>query len=400
MRSRSDQRSNTRQRSRAGFTLLEVLLTSLLASVVLVALWSLSDIYLKLFVSGQKMIEETQLARGLTQQFAKDISQVNQLVEESPPLFPGPPLRAENGLPAVGRVLPPAVGMVRPNSEEMPLPTRNPGGLPGTVESGRPRTTSSDSSGRTSDQSAPKFGLFGTKQALRLIVLQTDPRTAREPTDLAEVLLQPGQPRPPVASELRTVEYTFSRSAESSSSEYQRPSGLIRREWAWETWIGLRLANLRSGTTGGAADMLPESDSEWTAEDALALQLDQGVLHVPQVTGLEFRYFDGESWESEWNSWEQRKLPLLVEVLLQINATKGQARLDDDEDLGDEAGESLAAASGSSGSSLKTGSQGTVYRRLIHLPFAEEPPSPDASGRANPVADVARISPERGTRQP
>ena len=70
-------------RTRAGFTLLEVLLTTLLASVVLVALWSLSDIYLKMFASGKRKIEETQLVRSLTAQLAKDVSQVIQLPEES-----------------------------------------------------------------------------------------------------------------------------------------------------------------------------------------------------------------------------------------------------------------------------------------------------------------------------
>ena len=180
---------------RGGFTLLEVLLASLLATVVLVTLWSLSDIYLKLFVSGKRKIEETQLVRGLTQQFSKDISQVIQL--------PGDDSRqtqshwlSPNGIGSNSRNGPPPPGMTRSNSNARPENRQTPAPAsrspevapPGSMGESAPaaagRTTSSTavqdtaSSVRQSDRSIAKFGLFGTKQALRLIILQTDPRTA------------------------------------------------------------------------------------------------------------------------------------------------------------------------------------------------------------------------------
>jgi hypothetical protein len=35
---------------------------------------------------------------------------------------------------------------------------------------------------------------------------------------------------------------------------------------------------------------------------------------APEVVGLEFRYFDGTEWLSEWNSQEMNGLPLAVEI--------------------------------------------------------------------------------------
>ena len=405
MKSPRLRRAALRKSSLAGFTLLEVLLTSLLASVVLVTLWSLSDIYLKLFVSGRKKIEETQLARSLTQHFAKDISQVNQLVDDASftALFPTNP---SNAKPQSHGMSPrQSFGMTRSGSLDRPPPVGD-SALPQPVPGISQSSSSTPENGKSSsDRSSPKFGLFGTKQALRLIVLQTDPRTARGPTDLTEILPQPGQPRPPFASELRAIEYTFASSLESTSGENQRPSGLIRREWPWETWVGLKLANLRTVDDAGSSDMMPDSNSEWTAEDARALESDRGVYHVPQVVGLEFSYFDGEGWESEWNSWERRKLPLLVEVLLRIKTNNHEHQTDNDKE-GDEEIESsspLAEESTSGNSSISTASYGTLYRQLIHLPFAEEMQSsetPEESSPTAPTASFARALPRSGARQP
>ena len=177
----------------AGFTLLEVLLTSLLASIVMLALWSLSDIYLRMFASGRKKIEETQIVRGLTSLLAKDLSQVIQLADFDPNSSSVP-----GSFPAAMPIPNPAQAGLRGPSAGNPSPTSPLGSNPaandrlgsGTV----PVAQSTVARGTQSPETlTPRFGLFGTKQALRLIVLQTDPRTTREPLELADFVPQPGQ---------------------------------------------------------------------------------------------------------------------------------------------------------------------------------------------------------------
>jgi hypothetical protein len=395
----------SRSSPNAGFTLLEILLASLLASVVLVALWTLSDVYLRLFISGKRKIEETQLVRGLTQQIAKDLVQVIQLPEEASPgtSVPGASVSTVSG---PGR----SVQTPRANTEGSPRGISRPQSgltLPSDVSPvvGRPLQAvpvarpNSESDKRPLDRNLPKFGLFGTKQALRLIVLETDPRTTREPTDLAEILPQPGQARPPIASELRTIEYSFSSPIESYAGDNQHPPGLIRRQWAWETWNGMRMASLRGADSGSSSSMLPEPNAEWTAEDALLLESDRSLVHVPQVVGLEFSYYDGDEWQEEWNSWERKRLPLLVEVLLQIEVNKDSPAAARHERRSESTESSTSlTVDNSSGESSTT--SGTLYRRLIHLPFAESQAGPYPLGNAAPTTDLARTSSQPEARRP
>jgi hypothetical protein len=402
-RSRSPQTT-----SRAGFTLLEVLLTSLLASVVLVSLWTLSDIYLRLFLAGERQIEETQLVRGLTQQISKDLSQVVQLpeddalsmVDERPLGFP-PGRNGELRMPMPRPPSPP--NRRGPAGGPPPPMDRAPSGPPGRDGAD---SANSDSKVPPSDRAKPKFGLFGTKQALRLIVLQTDPRTVREITDLAEIMPQPGQSRPPIASELRAIEYTFSNVRQSVSNSNQHPSGLVRREWGWETWSGLRLAtHLTADTAGASTSMLPDGQLPWTPEDSLLLESSKktgkDLYHVPQVVGLEFHYYDGDTWEDEWDSWERRRLPVLVEVLLQVRVSKEPKVVDADEELAEMDDSSLSSADSysSDGSSLSSSSYGSVYRKLIHLPFGEQPKS-DEKRRETPVREISGESAQLGAIRP
>ena len=368
-----------------GFTLLEVLLTSLLASVVLIALWSLSDIYMRLFVSGRNKIEETQLARSLTSQVARDVAQVVQRPEE--PRSDLPPARMPvMAMPPMPRGARPGIMGLSggPTAEMLPPPSR----------SGAESLNSGPNDlARSFDDSVPRFGLFGTSDALRLIILQIDPRTTRAPTDLSEVLPEPGRLRIPFASELRTVEYSVGESRESTELDQRHPPGLIRREWAWEHWIGIRSANLLSVGGTEAAEMLPKGAMGWTAEDAVAFE-NQEYLHVPQVKSLEFNYYDGDTWDIEWNSWERGRLPVLVEVLLEFEINAKPKKLAAEAEEAELASESASSTDGS-----RRASDGTIYRRLIHLPFANQV-KPSADPEMAPVARLSPRTPDREARQP
>lgn len=382
---------------RSGFTLLEVLLTSLLASIVLVSLWSLSDIYLKMFAAGQRKIEETQLIRGLTAQIAKDVSQVIQLAEDSsdtgigftradrdstqPLPLPPPGGRSPGQNPASRRPTfrdaPPPANVppqANPNSPFPPPPQLNIAGAPGQLAAAGtasgPMPSPMGSVAQKQNQLVPRFGLFGTRQALRLIVLQADPRIARGPSDLDDVLPEPGKQRTPLAMELRTIQYTFAPPHELNTSDQQHPGGLVRRDWAWEIWASRMMATMPSTSSRSSLSLLPVSESEWTSEDALALQEDRDLFHVSQVVGLEFRYYDGEKWEVQWDSWERKSLPRLVEVFIKIRLTKEKPGPTNPEEFVEE--DSVTSLSEESVVSSPTSvGHGRVYRKLISLPFAE-----------------------------
>jgi len=246
------------------------------------------------------------------------------------------------------------------------------------------------------ERMVPTFGLWGTSRSLRLVVLQADPQQNKAPTDLADLMPLPGQPRAPFATELKTILYTFALPTESPSNETQHPQGLVRREWAWETWSGLQSTQLTEIAATSSMSELPE----WTSEDLLAFELGRDVLHVPQVTGIEFRYFDGTDWEYEWDSEELKKLPVLVEVLFKIRTTgESSTTTPNSTESGEmESEESMSTSDESSSSSWSAGA-GVVYRQLIHLPFAEAPTAeetmpvmpqvPEMAGSAS-VASPAR----------
>src|SRR6188768_1555571 len=75
-------------KSRAAFTLIEVLLTSVLTATLLAALWSLLAMYSKMFDTGQTKTEQCQLARTLLAQLSDDLHGVVQ----APPVVPPMPL--------------------------------------------------------------------------------------------------------------------------------------------------------------------------------------------------------------------------------------------------------------------------------------------------------------------
>lgn len=413
-----------RSSARLGFTLLEVLLTSLLAAIVLVALWSLSDIYMRLFVIAQRKIDETQLARGLTEHLFEDLAQVIQKKDDGSamPFVPRPASTApassssstssslSDSRESSPRSRRPMAGVSSSSSTAGPpvmpfavdppqlpgiLPAPAVGGLVGiaTASSSLSSTGSSNSAVEkaASEHLVPRFGLFGTSQALRLIVLDTNPRTAREPAELAEVLPQPGSVRPPLAAELRTIEYTYVEPEESTGDSQQHPPGLVRREWAWETWVGLRMLNQKNSGSEDSSSMLPEDKLEWSVEDADDLEMDR-LYHVPSIVGLEFQYYDGEDWVDEWDSLKEQKLPVLVEVVFQIDVTSAASAPSADR--------ASSAVTASEDDEASTSSRGTTYRQTIHLPWSDSGTPPQQPEQTAPFTDFARAGPPRGGRQP
>ncbi|REK11449.1 MAG: prepilin-type N-terminal cleavage/methylation domain-containing protein [Planctomycetota bacterium] len=347
-----------RARSRNAFTLIEVLLTTVLAAVLLVALWSLLSMYSKAFESGQSQTEQAQLARTLLEQMTADLQGVVQPPPQVPPL-PVPPL------PGAGAGLDPPSGESSSSSSAgssssgsspgtaapvqplaaattvQPLQPRNgsdssapgPGSISGSVggigssgvASGHPALH-----GEIATMSLRPAGVFGTDNYLQIDVVQP---VDVEPSDEADsifgeplpVSLSRDEPPPSRAEELKTIVYSFDEMRDPDQPLNQAVACLVRQERAWEDAHPATRRAGRSGLSRGSAPSALADEStpgakateELTEEDDFA---DDSITRVPEVMSFSLRYYDGTTWLTEWNSAAMRRLPVAVEVSLQLRA--------------------------------------------------------------------------------
>jgi len=257
-----------------GFTLLEVLVATALSATLLAVLWGLFGIYLRLFETGQARTEQAQLARVLLQQLADDL---HSAIEDSP-------------------------------GDD---PADAPAGSAGAATSVR------------------RFGLLGSSQWLRFDVLQAVPleRAPSLDTDVSEALWGSHTSQVP---ELRTIYYRFQRADEREEGEQSELSpeepnvrpGLTRSERDFETPYQ---ENARRAPGRVLTVRSPSSDTEdvpATESSAVpdTFSADPSITWAPEVVGLQFRYFDGRGWSSQWDSLKRESLPVAIEAIVQMRA--------------------------------------------------------------------------------
>jgi hypothetical protein len=90
-----------------------------------------------------------------------------------------------------------------------------------------------------------------------------------------------------------------------------------------------------------------------------------GQLLAPEVNYLEFRYFDGAEWLTEWDSEQMGGLPVAVEILVGIDPAGGE----DVQSMDIDRLQDLAA----------TDMNDYVFRLVVRLPVAEPALSSEAS---------------------
>lgn len=274
----------------AGFTLLEVLLTAILSATLLAGLWTLFGTYLRLFESGQARVERSQLIRALTRQISDDLHGV--VITGS-----GAVKGSANARSAIGDVA----------------------GVPATPAESTASSFAPNDALNEERDNVPKFSLVGTQHMLRLDVLQSS-----TPLDFVEApksSLNAPRKLEPKAIGLKTILYSFEPPREVAESDREPPPGFVRREKTWEQM------SADASTTGAA------SNSSLTAQESAmsrgfavltpadvqdAAQFDDAVIWTPEVDAFRFRYFDGREWLNEWDSREQGKFPVAVQVAMRL----------------------------------------------------------------------------------
>lgn len=326
-------------RSARGFTLLEVLIAVVLSLLLMAGLWALFDTYQALFSRGQAKVENAQLIRALFERIARDLQ------------------------------------CAIPDSAA---------GVPGQSASVR------------------RFGLFGTQSALQVDVLEmNDAYGLLDSTDQNEP--RQAQRRQNVP-ELHTVQYLFQQPGDAETPESGVRSGLVRRELDWETPAGDRRVAGDRGVAGdptrpsgrprlgnGSRSTLGSSDPMNLSAGEFDLD-DDSLLQVPEVVKLEFRYYDGNGWTTQWNSLAQKSLPVAVEVALTLKRPQESSRrrtalpasaekAPAENDLSDEASEEdvLDEVLG-----LASEADSHQYRLLVCLPAASRLPASVRSPRGLP----------------
>jgi hypothetical protein len=305
-------------RRRAGFTLIEVVLTIGLSAVLLMGLWSLFGVYNRLFERAHTQAGQSQIVRGLLRQMTEDLHSAIQDTAEAPPGTVGPVRR---------------------------------------------------------------FGLFGSSRSLQIDVIQAArPRISTAAASAAGD--SSDRPTAGQALELRTIRYTFKQPADTatdatadaatdteSSSSSERP-GLTRRELDFETPqepAGQQAAPQAENTEEEVYE--DEPPTELSALDLLGPNPnDDSITWIPEVVSLEFRYFDGIEWSSTWNSLQRGSLPVAVEVLIQVDSAGDElpepreVAATDDETPPEDAETTSDAA--------PAPARGVSHRFLIELPSA------------------------------
>jgi prepilin-type N-terminal cleavage/methylation domain-containing protein len=393
--------------NRRAFTLLEVLLATSLAAVLMTALWSLLSMHVRLFTESPRRVEHAQLVRALFEQFAADLRSGLPLTP------PDSNARSDSRLGRSPSTVP-ADTVVTAGTPGSPLPgepTRSqrsafsptesadrlnaePAGS-GRFNDGNPAASSSRGVGSTQGQLAEPLGalavprLLGTADSLQIEVLQvSSPLDAPTRSDLLGSDANRGRDEradSARAMELKTVAYFFDRPGSTRSRTLEIPVGFRRCEVPW-----------------GTGDIpIEERGSE--------------VWVVPQVIDVAFRYFDGARWEEEWDSLERGGLPLAVEIRLRLEEPVRETAVEQGrfpEKRGDPVSDSQRI--GPSGASLdvhrseKDAEMGFereselagVHRLVVAIPAALRPSTgPSRVGRAlqaPPVGPQAPIGPASG----
>jgi hypothetical protein len=279
----------TRIYRRRGLTLLELMLALALTTIVLGVVGMAIDINLRALDSRRDVVEDAQLARAILRLIADDLRGAVQT--------PDIDLSAVSGVvDAAAGALPEGLDTsgLEDAAGDLGIDTSNLSGL------------LDEATGATQDIAAsteppPEPGLYGNQYEL-LIDTSRLPRVdqyQRMITEQSQLALQD------IPSDVKTIAYYVVSEANAGlvtagqvNDENQPQFGLARR-------VLDRAVSLRASETTAATSL------QQVAE-----------IIAPEVIGIEFNYFDGAEWLTEWDSSQQGGLPVAVRIYLAVHSER------------------------------------------------------------------------------
>lgn len=254
-------------RSRRGFTLIEVMLALGLSAMVLGLLSMAIHVQLRATELGRKGVEEAQLARTILHRIAQDL---RGMIRYEPVDM---------------------TKLVNTASSSSTTTTGGVGGAGGAGTAGSTSSTNSSSESESDSSSTLIPILVGTLTRLEVDVSLV-PGTEQFQQLSASVDGSGTTDRP---SDARTVAYFMANES----------TGIV---------------DLNAGGRNGLVRRdLDRSVTRWASEQGQLDQFEQDLEPLaPEVTAIEFRYYDGSEWQESWDSQEQESLPLAVEITLLV----------------------------------------------------------------------------------
>jgi len=116
--------------------------------------------------------------------------------------------------------------------------------------------------------------------------------------------------------------------------------------------------------------------ASWASQDgSLDASEHPGDVLAKEVTYLEFRYYDGTTWYTEWDSDQMGGLPMAIEITISIDPAFGQ----NVEDMDVRAANEVAVADVNK----------FLYRLVVHLPIAQPLTTEDTSGTTGESSETS-----------
>lgn len=251
-------------RPRSGLTLLELLITLGLGILLISAISAAMTIYMNTETAGRARMERAQLVRAIYLKMANDIRCVSYREPVADDESSGTGLSAAEEAAVTGIASAPVgLGPIDPDT------------------------------GLTNET----VGLFGDSQKLVLHIS----RPRRLPA---------------------TVSSDSDQAGEEASVDYDA-SGLRSISWSLSGTSSGNSSGQGNNTGGGGLARL-DQDRYLTTTEPTARGSDEGTpegeLLASEVTGLQFRYFDGVEWLDSWDSTTEERLPNAVEVTIEFRS--------------------------------------------------------------------------------
>ena len=299
---------------RAGYTLLELLLSLALSVLVIGMIGTAIQLYLISLTQLQSKIERKQIARGLVQMISND-------------LRAGVQYKAADYGDLENLVQTQALALNDGIAELRELEALGTGAAPP-----EPEPIEEDPEFElVIDEETAAFrpALFGDEGSIALDISRL-PRM-----DQYNSIIAGDNSEEQTPSDVKTMAYFFSDANPSNKDGIQFSSvasgGLYRRQ------IDRAVAS-----HAGDAGLVISPD-------------DNSDLIASEVAEIRFRYFNGEDWQSEWNSEERGGFPTAIEIILVIDPTRSTSGQD-------------YRYNGFDSAVMEQ------YRSVVHLPAAELPP--------------------------
>lgn len=344
-----------RSARRAAFTLLELLLALALTSIILVAVGMALDLHLRSYTKRRAIIEQSQLARALLNRIAEDIRATIRYEE--------PDLSSYNSI--MGNVSAESLAGIDPSalsaaagSSEASAALESMGMEGESLDSLLAEATNPNTQDLASSTTLPTMpGIYGNQYELQIDVSRLP---SQEQYQMAAPLDGTLVPFSDLPSDIKTITYYLQApGAATALSPSAETEGIVPGSSPFD--------RLEAQPTGGLVRReLDRSITQWALTNGNVAGLERaGTIIAPEAVSLEFRYFDGTQWLTQWDTSTLMSLPIAIEVLLALQPPADASAL------------STMLAPSPAGSVAEEG--WSYYRMVVHLPTGGMPATTSSS---------------------